>query len=346
MTGTMTNQAAWRHAPGQPLRIGTSDLPQLAANEILIRNAAIAINPLDWILQDMALLPWLDYPAILGSDVAGEVAAIGSGVERFKVGDRVIGQAVGTTVNQPAQGAFQHHTIVPDHMATPIPDDMVLTDAVVLPLGVSTAASGLYGQTQLALAPPSHAPTTRAEVVLIWGGSSSVGCNAIQLAVASGYRCIAIASAHNAGLLKDLGASEVLDHASLTIVEDVLDTMRGRPLGGTLHATGNMTDCFAVVVKCEGSRRAAATLPAPEDRPAGVEVTQISGTILKDDEVGPMIYRDFLPQALAARTLVPAPPGEGRRPRPGNASDCPGSHEGGGICSQGRRYPALSSHSA
>lgn len=90
MTETVTNQAAWQKAPGQPLRIGVTALPHLAANEILIRNAAIAINPLDWILQDVALLPWLDYPAILGSDVSGEVAAVGGAVERFKVGDRVI----------------------------------------------------------------------------------------------------------------------------------------------------------------------------------------------------------------------------------------------------------------
>lgn len=308
MTGTMTNQAAWQHAPGQPLRLGVADLPQPAANQILIRNAAIAINPLDWILQDIALLPWLDYPAILGSDVAGEVAAVGSAVERFKVGDRVIGQAVGTTVNQPAQGAFQQHTIVLDHMAAPIPDDMAFADAVVLPLGLGTAASGLYGRTQLALEPPSHSPTARVEAVLVWGGSSSVGCNAIQLAVASGYRCIAIASAHNADLLKELGASEVLDHASPTIVEDVIGAMRGRRLAGTLHATGGMDDCFAVVARCEGSRRVAATLAPPEDRPAAVEATHIFGTMLKDDEVGPMIYRDFLPQALATRTFVPAPP--------------------------------------
>ena len=272
MTETVTNQAAWQKAPGQPLRIGVTALPHLAANEILIRNAAIAINPLDWILQDVALLPWLDYPAILGSDVSGEVAAVGGAVERFKVGDRVIGQAVGTTVNQPAQGAFQHHTIVLDHMAAPIPNNIAFADAAVLPLGLGTAASGLYGRTQLALAPPLHSPTARPEVVLVWGGSSSVGCNAIQL------------------------------------VEDVIEAMRGRSLAGTLHATGHMKDCFAVVARCEGSRRVAATLAPPDERSFGVEATHISGTSLKDDEVGPMIYREFLPQALAARTFVPAPP--------------------------------------
>ena len=121
--------------------------------------------------------------------------------------------------------------------------------------GLGTAASGLYGRTQLALAPPLHSPTARPEVVLVWGGSSSVGCNAIQLAVASGYRCVATASARNVGLLKELGASEVLDHSSPAIVEDVIEAMRGRSLAGTLHATGHMKDCFAVVARCEGSRR-------------------------------------------------------------------------------------------
>ncbi len=308
MGGTVINQAAWQCAPGHPLRIGVSDLPQPAANEILIRNAAIAINPIDWILQEIALLPWLEYPAILGSDVAGEVAAIGSAVERFKVGDRVIGQAVGTTVNEPAHGAFQHHTIVLEHMAAPIPDDMAFADAAVLPLALGTAAGGLYGRTQLALAAPSHTPTVSPEVVLVWGGSSSVGCNAIQLAVASGYGCIAIASARNAGLLKGLGAGQVLDHASPTLVEDVVDAMRGRRLAGTLHATGSMDVCFAVVAGCDGSHRVAATLTPPEERPTGVEATQISGTSLKDDDVGPMIYRDFLPQALGSGAFVPAPP--------------------------------------
>ncbi|WP_421937363.1 zinc-binding alcohol dehydrogenase family protein [Phenylobacterium sp.] len=308
MSEAMINQAAWQCAPGHPLRIGVADLPQLATSEIRIRNAAIAINPIDWILQEIALLPWLEYPAILGSDVAGEVTAVGSGVERFKVGDRVVGQAVGTTVNEPAQGAFQQHTILLDHMAAPIPDDMAFADAAVLPLGLGTAASGLYGRTQLALTPPSHSPSARSEVVLVWGGSSSVGCNAIQLATASGYRCVTTASAHNSDLLKGLGASEVLDHSSPTIVDDVVEAIGGARLAGTLHATGGINDCFAVVEKCVGSRRVAATLPPPQERPAGVEATLISGTILKDDEVGPMIYRDFLPQALATRRFVPAPP--------------------------------------
>ena len=308
MTDTVINEAAWQRATGEALHLAPADMPQPGPGEILIRNAAIGLNPLDWILQEHAILPWLDYPAILGSDVAGEVAAVGSQVARFKAGDRVLGQAVGTTVNAPAQGAFQRHTIVLEHMAAPIPDSMAFTDAAVLPLGLGTAASGLYGRAQLALDPPSLSPVPRAEVVLVWGASSNVGCNAVQLAVASGYRCIAVASARNAGMLKALGASEVLDHGSATIVDDVVAAVAGKPLAGTLHATGDMAASFAVVSRCAGSRKVATTLAPIEDRPAEVDAGHIFGTSLKDDEVGPMIYRDFLPLALASHAYAAMPP--------------------------------------
>jgi NADPH:quinone reductase-like Zn-dependent oxidoreductase len=308
MTQSIENLAAWQQAPGQKLQIGPAALRQPAANEILIRNAAIAINPIDWLLQDDALLPWLDYPTILGSDVTGEIAAVGADVERFKVGDRVIGQAVSTTVNDPAQGAFQQHTIVLEHMAAPIPDRMAFTEAAVLPLGLGTASVGLYGKTNLALPGPSHSPAARDEVVLVWGGSSSVGCNAIQLAVASGYRCITVASARHGDMLKKLGASDVFDYASPSLVDELITALRGSRLAGTLHATGDIADCFAVVGASQGVRRVAATLTPPEERPEGVDATHIIGPSLKDDEVGPMIYRDFLPGALADGMFVAAPP--------------------------------------
>jgi len=308
MSDNVINRVAWQPAPGERLQLGSTDLQQPGPHEILVRNAAIAINPLDWLLQDAPILPWLHYPAILGSDVAGEIVAIGDRVDRFKVGDRVLGQAVGTTVDAPAQGAFQHHTIVLEHMAAPIPDGMAFAEAVVLPLGLGTAASGLYGKRQLALAAPSHSIIAREELVIIWGGSSSVGCNAIQLAVASGYPVLATASPRNADLLKSLGASMVLNHASASVVADVVAAVQGRPLAGTLHATGDMAACFAVVSQCEGERLVATSLAPPADMPAGVEARHIFGTSLKDDEVGPMIYRDFLPHALASGSFVPAPP--------------------------------------
>ena len=308
MTQSPRDKAAWQRTTGEPLHIGVADLQSPGAGQILIRNRALAVNPLDWIIQDAAALPWLDYPAIFGSDAAGEVAAVGPDVTRIKVGDRVIGQAVGTTTNNPAEGTFREHTIVLEHMAAPIPDTMTFADAAVLPLGLGTAASGLYGTANLGLAYPSPAPTPREEVVLVWGGSSSVGVNAIQLAVASGYVVISTASPRNADMLKRLGASEVFDHGRADIVDEIAAFLRGRRLAGVLHATGRVEDSLAVAAGAEGVRKVAATLPPPEALPEGVSATHIIGPSLKDDDVGPMIYRDFLPEALAAGRFVPAPP--------------------------------------
>ena len=301
-------EAAWQRQPGEPLELGLVDHPIPGADEILVRNGAVAINPVDWLLQDSAIFPWLDYPAILGSDVAGEIVAVGSGVGAFQVGDRVLGQAVGTTNNRPTHGAFQAHTLVLANMAARIPPGLSYTDAAVLPLGLGTAACGLYQKDHLGLRHPSLSPAPTGEVVLVWGGSSSVGCNAIQLAVASGYECVATASPANFDLLRRLGASQVFDHRSLDVVNEVVHALAGRRIAGALHATGSMAHSFAVVSRCEGRRFVSTTLSPPDDKPASVNAKHIYGTSLKDDEVSRVVYADFLPQALAEGRYQAAPP--------------------------------------
>jgi NADPH:quinone reductase-like Zn-dependent oxidoreductase len=286
---TMNNLAAWQRQPGEPLSIGPAELPALAHGEILVRNEAVAINPLDYILQDMAVFPWLDYPIIAGSDVAGTVVAIGEGVDRFAVGDRVLGQAVGTTVNEPAQGAFQQHTVVLAHMAAPIPTAMAATSAAVLPLGIGTAACGLYQSHHLGLRYPLANPQRTSETLLVWGASSSVGCNAVQLATASGYEVIATASSHNEAMVRGLGALQVLDHGAADVVDRVVAALRGRTLVGAFHATGNLADTFDVMRRVDGRRFVTTTLPLQIEPPETVEAAAIAGTSLRNDEVGPMI---------------------------------------------------------
>jgi hypothetical protein len=132
---------------------------------------------------------------VIGSDSAGTVVSIGSGISRFKIGDRVVGQARGILKNRnsSAEGAFQSYTVLSEDMTSQIPDDLSFESAAVLPLGLSTAVSGLFLQDQLGLqlpTAPAKAPTGK--TALIWGGSTSVGSNAIQLAVAAGYEVITV----------------------------------------------------------------------------------------------------------------------------------------------------------
>jgi NADPH:quinone reductase-like Zn-dependent oxidoreductase len=91
----------------------------------------------------------------------------------------------------------------------------------VLPLAISTASCGLFQRDYLGLHHPSANPTPTEQTVLVWGGSTSAGSNAIQLAVAAGYEVITTASPRNYDFVKSLGASAVFDYNSATVIPDV-----------------------------------------------------------------------------------------------------------------------------
>ena len=192
-----TNKAAYLiAAKAYPLQVKTAPYTSPREHEIVVKNKAVAINPVDWVKQDTGSLvfPYVKYPFILGCDVAGQVVEVGPGVTRLKVGDRVLGYAVGLDEkrNTSTESAFQLYTVLLDYMVSPIPSTMSYEDAAVVPLGVSAAACGMFQEDQLNLHYPSLNPKPTGKTLLIWGGSSSVGCNAIQLAVSAGYHhCVA-----------------------------------------------------------------------------------------------------------------------------------------------------------
>lgn len=84
------NKAAFLDKPGAPLVVRDAPFPKAGPGEIVIRNAAIAINPIGWHMTDSGnfIKQW---PAVVGCDVAGEVYETGSDVHIFKTSDRVIG---------------------------------------------------------------------------------------------------------------------------------------------------------------------------------------------------------------------------------------------------------------
>jgi NADPH:quinone reductase-like Zn-dependent oxidoreductase len=160
---------------------------------------------------------WVKYPFVLGSDVAGEVVEVGEGIERFNVGDRVVALAAGMdkrSIGAP-EGASQLYSVVRDNLCSPIPDSMSYADASVIPLGVCTAACGMFMKDYSSLYYPKVTSKPTGEVYLIWGGSTSVGCNAIQLAVGAGYEVITTASPKNFAMLKSWGHRTALTIAVL-----------------------------------------------------------------------------------------------------------------------------------
>jgi len=125
----------------------------------------------------------LPYPWIFGTDVAGTIVQLGSGVTRFKIGQRVIGHCDSLLTQKKTNSAFQLYTTCMEILVAEVPDSIPLSHAAVLPLAISTAATALFRH--LKLPHPSLNPKPTGKTVLIWGGSSSVGSSAIQYAYPS-----------------------------------------------------------------------------------------------------------------------------------------------------------------
>ncbi|KAF2973157.1 hypothetical protein GQX73_g452 [Xylaria multiplex] len=303
------NKAAWSMAPRtRPLEVRAAPMSTPGDNQILIKNHAIAINPIDAKMQQIAMYP-VDYPAIFGQDVAGEVVAIGPNVTRFKKGQRVLGNTSFPSKRSEDKG-FQAYTILNVNMTSEIPSSIPMERAVVIPTGLTTAASGLFQSDFLNLRLPTAPATSKStnEVLLIWGGASSVGCNAIQLAVAAGYDVFTAVSPRNFDLVKKLGASHAFDYQNASAVSDLLKVAKGRKVAGAFDACGRaVNSCVEFVQKADGVKLVACTMggfPAP---PEGIKVGYVYGPSIADNHVAKAIYEDFLPKALEAGTYVPAP---------------------------------------
>ena len=180
-TKTPTNKAAWATGTKQPLSVREAPYTRPLPNEIVVKNGAVAINPVDWIKIDMGdmMFQWIKYPFVFGYDCAGEVVEVGSSVTRLKVGDRVVGNSCGMNnkINKSSHSAFQNYTVLMDHMTSAIPDTLSFEKAAVMPLGLSTAACGMFQQDQLGLEFPTipRSKAANGKTLIVWGGSTSVG---------------------------------------------------------------------------------------------------------------------------------------------------------------------------
>ncbi len=154
-----TNSAARiTAAKAHPLKAKEAPYTSPTDNELVIRDRAIALNPVDFARQLLGtgLFPWTTYPAILGTDIAGEVIEVGArATSRFKVGDRV--GALGSELknNNPAEGAFQDYVVLQSQLISQIPPTLSFEGASVIP---STASCGLFQKDHLALQFPTEPP--------------------------------------------------------------------------------------------------------------------------------------------------------------------------------------------
>lgn len=153
-------------------------LPSLCSGEVAIKITATAINPIDWKMRDFdVFIP--SYPAILGSDAAGEIAAVGSDVHYLRVGDRVFFQGdIGSYDSYTFKNYAKIEAVVVAKTLQKISDDEASGNV----LASMAALTGFYDSTGNGLTAPyetgGHQVGARFAVVII-GGSSSMGQYAI-----------------------------------------------------------------------------------------------------------------------------------------------------------------------
>ncbi|KAG5644174.1 hypothetical protein DXG03_009015 [Asterophora parasitica] len=157
------------------LALGTRNTPRPGPGELLVKVLATSLNPIDWKIQRLGVF-LTDYPAVLGTDVAGEVEGVGEGVTTFKKGERVFCQ--GTFDNNGA--SFQNFAITTAATTSKIPSKYSYEAASTVPVAFTAAYVGLYNAAPygLGFAWPLDAAGRGKYAgipLVILGGASSVG---------------------------------------------------------------------------------------------------------------------------------------------------------------------------
>lgn len=195
---------------------------QAGPDDLLISIKASGVNPVDWKVREGHLKESFPYqlPLILGWEAAGQVAAAGSNVKEFQVGDEVFFRP-----EMEKHGTYADEIVVPANLVAPMPKGLTYTEAASLPLVGLTVWQALVetGNVQ------------QGDNVLILAGSGGIGSFAIQLAKARGAYVATTTSSRNIDFVRELGADEVLpyDLGSIqdteTTFDFMLDTLGGSP---------------------------------------------------------------------------------------------------------------------
>lgn len=211
-------KAAYIEQPGPPEAIHYGDLPKPEPTHsgLLVRVAAVAVNPIDTYIRSGAIKLNLPYPFIVGCDLAGTVESVGSGVSRFRVGDRVWGSNQGLLGRQ---GTFSEYVVADEQWLYPIPAGVTERDAAAVALVGITAHLGCFREGRLAAG----------ETIFVHGGTGGVGACVVQMAKAAGARVITTAgSEEKAEAARKLGADVVI----LYRTQDVSAALREAAPGG------------------------------------------------------------------------------------------------------------------
>jgi NADPH:quinone reductase-like Zn-dependent oxidoreductase len=206
-----SSMMAWRvHEFGPPhvMRFERILRPNPGPGEVLVKVEAAGVGPWDgWIRAGKSALPQ-PLPLTLGSDLSGDIVAVGPGVSDLRVGDQVYG-----VTNPRFIGAYAEYAVAFAAMVSGKPTSLTYIEAASVPVIAVTAWQALFDQAQL----------TAGQTVVIHGAAGNVGAYAVQLARRAGVRTIATAATDDIAFVRNLGADTVIDYRTQRFEEEVRD---------------------------------------------------------------------------------------------------------------------------
>jgi NADPH:quinone reductase-like Zn-dependent oxidoreductase len=235
-----------RFGPPDVLQLMDTDLPEVGADDVLVRVHAAALNPYDWHMlrgdPRVARLMGgvgLTKPKsrVAGIDAAGRVEAVGANVRGLRPGDEVLGFC---------PGAFAEYARAEAAMVVPKPANLTFEQAAAVPMAAATALRGIQDVGEV-----------RAEHrVLVNGAAGGVGTFAVQIAAALGAEVTGVCSTRNIELVRSIGAAHVLDYTTEDFTDGrvhydvILDNVGNRPLSRLRQA---LTPTGTLVFNAGGS---------------------------------------------------------------------------------------------
>ena len=172
--------------------------PKPKSDEILVHNAAAAVNPVDWKIRNgLGEMFGLRLPIVLGCEIAGAIEEVGSDVRDFHMGAPVYG-----FISLQRNGGYAEYTIAKSDEIAPKPESLDFDNVAAVAVGALTSWQAIFDTANL----------QGGQRILITGASGGVGSMAVQLAKAKGAFVIATASGKNEEFVRSLGADEFVDY--------------------------------------------------------------------------------------------------------------------------------------
>lgn len=210
--------------PPEVMRLEETPSPTPGAGQVVVKTAAVGVNPVDTYFRSGSYKPDLKLPYTPGLDAAGIITAVGPDVHHRKVGERVY-------VSRSMSGTYAEEILCKETQAHPLPEGISFAQGAAIGVPYGAAYRALY---QRAHAAPG-------ECLLVHGASGGVGIAAVQLARAAGLRVIGTAGNKDGmALVEAQGAHHVLNHHSPGYLDRVTELTCGKGADVILEMLANV----------------------------------------------------------------------------------------------------------